>query len=362
MMKTLKFKIYLLLLSSFLIFPRGYGQNTLTREFEKEFPVKATSKLVLDNRYGSITVKDWDQKKVAIEVIITVENAKRESAERYLDMINIDFSQDGDEISVITRIDEKSGRAGSRWFVVNNENKLSIDYTVQMPKDLALELRQRYGDAYISELTGQVDIDIRYGNLTMGTLTRGNNNPLPSVSLSYSKGSIAKANWLNLDLKYSEVKLDKAQAVIVVSKYSRITIEESSSVVANSRYDRYTLGELNNLVINGAYTNINATSISNKTEIETRYGGVKIDKIPSGFAQITINSSYTNVNMGIDPGASYQLSGNVSYGNINYPQGAKVSRISKNSNTTVTGNIGNDESSNSAVTINVRYGNINLVR
>jgi len=205
-------------------------------------------------------------------------------------------------------------------------------------------------------------MDIRYGNLTINKLTPGNDKPLAFVSLAYSKGFIAEANWLNVDMKYSEIKVDRSQAIVVVSKYSKLYADNSSSVVANSRYDRYNLGDLNNLVINGAYTNIAVNSISNRLEVETRYGDVKVARIPVNFNKISIKTNYTNVNLGIAEAASYQLNGNVAYGNINYPSNNKVSRISGNRETTVNGLVGTNEKTGSEVSINARYGNVNLVR
>jgi hypothetical protein len=360
-MKPLKFKtvlLALLLFSGTFVF----AQNKLTKEIKKEYQVSANSHLILQNRYGSINIKDWDKNSVSIDVVITVENPKKETAEKYLEYITIDFSEEGDIIRAVTNIDEKYGRAGTRTIVINSENKLSIDYTVNMPKNLKISVSQRYGDVFINELTGEVAVDIRYGNLTANKLTRGNVKPLANISLSYSKGTISEASWLNLDLKYAEIKIDQSQALVLVTKYSRINADKSSSVVATSKYDRYTLGNLNNLVINGAYTNINAESISNRLELESRYGGVKIDKMPAGFGKIIINSSYTNVSVGIDAAASYQLNGNASYGSIKYPSTGRISRIAGNKDTTVNGFVGTDENSSSEVIINARYGNVNLVR
>lgn len=360
-MKPLKFKFVLLAL---LLFSGTFvfAQNKLTKEIKKEYQVSASSHLILQNRYGSINIKDWDKNSLSIDVVITVENPKKETAEKYLEYISIDFSKEGDVIKAITNIDENYGRAGTRTIVINSDNKLSIDYTVNMPKDMKISISQRYGDVFINELSGEVAVDIRYGNLTANKLTRGNLKPLANISLSYSKGTIAEASWLNLDLKYAEIKIDQSQALVLVTKYSRINAETSSSVVATSKYDRYTLGNLNNLVINGAYTNINAESISNRFEVESRYGGVKIEKMPATFGKISINSSYTNVSVGIDPAASYQLTGNAAYGSIKYPSTGKISRIAGNKDTSVSGYVGTDDKSASEVVINTRYGNVNLVR
>lgn len=360
-MKPLKFKLFLFLLISNFTLTLVSAQNKLTKELKKEFQVDANTHLILQNKYGSINVKDWDNNAVTIDVVITVENSKKETAETSLELINVEFSQVGNVIKAITTIDEKYGRSGTKSFIFNN-NRISVDYTVYMPRNLKVDISQKYGDVFINELSGEVSVDVRYGNLTANKIARGNTKPLSSVSLAYSKGTIAEANWLNLDLKYSEIKVDQSQAMVIVSKYSKINAERVSSIVANSKYDRYTLGTLNNLVITSSYTNISVETLNKKIEIESRYGGVKINTIPSGFGKIIVNGSYTNVTLGIEPTASYQLEGNVAYGKINFPSVGSVNRIASNTVTTISGYVGTHEQSGSEVNINIRYGNVNLVR
>jgi len=361
-MKPLKFKLIAFLALSLCVGTLVSAQSKLSKDLKKEYQVTSSASLVLDNRYGSINIKDWDRNIVSIEVVISVENPRQETAQRYLDYINVEFSESDGVITARTTIDERYGRAGTRTIVFNDENKLSIDYTVNMPRNLKVSISQRYGDVFINELSGEMSLNVRYGNLTVNKLTRGNVSPLAAINLAYSKGSVAEAGWLNLDLKYSEIKIDKAQALVIVSKYSRINVDRSSSVVANSRYDRYALGTLNNFVINGGYTNVNVETVRNRIEIESRYGGVRIDNVPAGFGRISITSSYTNVTVGIASAASYQLTGKVAYGNIRYPSTGRVNRTAGSTETNVNGFVGSDEKTASEVVVNARYGNVNLVR
>ena len=50
--------------------------------------------------------------------------------------------------------------------------------------------------------TDLVNLDIKYGNLTAGKLTRGNIKPLNSLNLAYGKGTIDEAGWLDLTVRY----------------------------------------------------------------------------------------------------------------------------------------------------------------
>ena len=84
---------------------------------------------------------------------------------------------------------------------VIQENSVLI-ITVKMPVGTDLTLSNKYGNTDIDELHGLVNLDIKYGNLTAGKLTRGNVKPLNKLNLAYGKGSIDEAGWLDLNDRY----------------------------------------------------------------------------------------------------------------------------------------------------------------
>ena len=96
------------------------------------------------------------------------------------------FQKAQTSLSAKTVIDDKFNFSG--WG--SSSRKFSIDYTVKMPVGIALTLANKYGDTDIDELHGLMNLDIKYGNLTAGKLTRGNVKPLSKLILAYGKGSI----------------------------------------------------------------------------------------------------------------------------------------------------------------------------
>src|SRR5450759_3488553 len=155
------------------------------------------------------------------------------------------------------------------------------------------QLSNKYGDTDIDELHGLVNLDIKYGNLTAGKLTRGNVKPLNTLNLSYGKGTIDETGWLNLTERYvGSMDITKSQAILLDSKYSKISLGEASSMVGESKYDNIKIENIKNLVLENGYTEVNIGELTKKLTYNGSYGSFSIDRIPAGFESIDVETHY----------------------------------------------------------------------
>jgi hypothetical protein len=333
------------------------AQQEVSKEFHEEYDASDQTSLLLDNKYGNIDIRDWDRQQVKIDVFVTVKHSNPERAQRLLDDIDVSFSSSGNQIKVVTEIDPRFSR-NSQW---GNGKAFEINYTVQMPKQVNLELYNKYGNVFISELTGEAQIDVSYGKLTANKLSRGNEKPLHTVNLAYSNGcSISECDWLKANIKYSRLTIDKATAIVSSSRYSKLFVEEASSVVIDGKYDGYEFGKLANLVIMTSYSGIQADEVSDKLELELGYTDTKIESMPASFESVNINSRYGTIRVGLDKNASYRLDGEAGYSKIYFHDTGKVSRIQENTSMKVSGTVGPAPNPLATVKVSTRYGNVRL--
>ncbi|MFN8208529.1 MAG: hypothetical protein U0T82_14140 [Bacteroidales bacterium] len=335
----------------------------INKKFHYDAQVNSDSRLTIENKYGDVTVNNWDQNKLVIDVIVTMRVKDQDRAEKLLSYITVNYSQEGNEIKAITQIDDKFNNPGN-FFSMGDDKNFSIDYTVNMPADLDFTLRNKYGNVAISELTGHADIAVKYGNLKANKILRNDNKPLSQVSLGYSHGSsIEEVNWIKLDLKYSKLEISKARAVVAVSKYSKVRIEEASSLVCEAKYDEYSVGRLVNFVGSAGYTDLSFDQVSRKFDLSLKYGKCNLNYVPAAFESIRVESSYADVALGFDPKATFNFQGDASYADINYPRdNARVNRIEENTSLHVDGIIGKANTSSSEVNVKTSYGNVSIRR
>ena len=348
--KPVQVSIILLIFSGLL----HAQESGLSKTFKESFSTNKNSLLTIDNKYGNVDIHDWDENSVEIEVLVLVDNVSDERAEKILSYINVELSQSGDEIVARTTFDDKMGKART------DNQKLEINYTVNMPKDISLNLSNKYGSVFITELTGHAIINVKYGKLNAGKLMRGNEKPLTEVNLAYSNGVIEEAGWLKSNIKYGKLEIEKTRALIVYSKYSHIFVDEASSVVSESKYDEFGLGSISNFVINTEYSNIKIRELKKKLECVTQYTTCTVEHIPAGFESINIDTKYGGYKLGIDPAASYNLEGYAGYAKISYPDAGRVSRISENNSMKVNGTVGTDDNPQSTVKVSTKYAGVRL--
>jgi len=359
-MKKSVYKPGILLLTAFLLLPSGLAaQNEVSKELHKEYTARKGVTLDLDNKYGDIVVFTSESNRVVIDVKVTVRYPNRDRAEQLLSYIDVRFSEGANVISAKTVINDKFKFTG--WS--GESRKFTINYNVRMPEWMDLTLANRYGNTELDDLSGLVNISIKYGNLTASGLTRGNEQPLNALYLAYGKGSIEEAGWMDIEVRYcGNLTIENSQALLVDSKYSKLSFGKTSSIVGESKYDNLRIGSINNLVLETGYSDNNIELLTKKLKFDASYSGLSIDRVPPGFESIEIDTRYTGVKIGIDQSASYKLDGKVSYGglkfnedNFNYTR-----RVIENNKSEVAGIVGRDESPSATVNVESSYGTIKL--
>jgi hypothetical protein len=358
-MKKLPYKSGMFFFLSLFLVSLSLSAQEISKEFHKEFTA-GTKTLEISNRYGDVMIESWDKDQIVIDVKVTVEMSNKEKAQKFLDLIDVQFSENPNTISAKTIIDDKFNFSG--W---GDNKRFSIDYTVKMPVGTALTLSNKYGNTDIDELHGFMNLDIKYGNITAGKLTRGNVKPINNLSIAYGKGTIEEVGWLNLTERYvGSMEITKSQAILLDSKYSKLALGQTSSMVGESKYDNIRIENINNLDLENGYTEVNIGELTKKLTYNGSYGSFSIESIPDGFESINLETRYMGVRLGIDESASYQLDARVSYGGLKYNENNfnNQKRIVENNSHEVSGTVGNNENPSSRVNINSSYGTVRLIQ
>lgn len=354
-MKTIKLLSGLILTALTLSSLPASSQEKVAKTFQKEFALTDKSNIYIENRFGQVNIENWDKNSLSIVIEVKTDMLSNDKVEKLLKALNIEFNQTGDNVSAISKIDEDFLRSWNHLFDSDSKN-FSIDWEVKMPKQSTIELVNKYGDIFINELTGKCKIDIKYGNLKANKIIRDNNDPISSLTIGYGNATIDEVSWFKVDIKYGKLNIVKAKAIVFVSKYSKITIDQVSSVVSESKYDSYSIGTISNFVGEGGYTSFRFEELTKKLDLTAKYGDVRIKKVPASFESIKFNGGYTSIYAGIDPGASYMLNADVSYGSVRYNDVNRLNKVEGPTHTEVDGLVGTDANTKSKVSVVVRYG------
>jgi len=359
-MKKLQFKQGLVTLAVCLCSATlSVSAEEVKKDFHREMVPGTNTTLTVINKFGDVVTQTWAQNNIVVDVIVTVENTSPEKARKMLDMINVVFTEADGNLTAETVFKEEF--SSKSWG--NDNNRFSIDYSIKMPAKINLSVTNKYGNSDIDEVSGLAKLEVRYGNLTVHKLTRGNVKPLNSLVVAYGKATVDEVSWAEINARYcGQFTVAKATALLADTRYSKISIGEVSSLVSESKYDGYNVDKAVNIIAIAGYTNLSFGSVSKKLDVETKYGNLSVDRVPAGFENIKVKAAYCSVRLGIEPGACYMLNATSSYGGVKVDEAgfSPDKRIINNTSSELAGKVGSCANPKSTVDVAISYGSAKL--
>lgn len=289
---------------------------------EKNYSVNSKHKLSIDNRYGKISVHNWNRNEIKVTITIrTAENSEKR-AQDALERVQIKESTSGNTISLKTNI----GSSDSNWWSSltsgGNDRALRIDYEVYMPKRNELTLANQYGPIELGDRDGKVTLSVSYGSLQAGRLNATDN----SLSIAYSKADI-----------------DYLQEGDVSVRYGGFTLSEGEKLTLSSSYSGGDIGQVNQVA-----------------DIAIRYGSPFKMGLGPGIKKVNIAASYAKVSIEPAANAAFQFNVAISYGGFDYDH--NLINISTQSESPTSKSYTGywNRSTNNSVNISSRYGAVSL--
>ncbi len=326
MKKHILFNSILLLCAMIFAISAATAQSQ-SKEIKKEFPATSGDILQIENKFGNITLLNWDKPEVSVSIKLSADSRSESAAQSILSKMAVDIRKENNAIIARTILNNESGGSqGSRF---------AVDYIVYVPKWINLTLVNKFGNIQIDEISGLVNIDLKHGDLRINTLSRGNVKPYNQLSMAYSNGVIDQAGSLKLDLSFSKIEVEKADVFSAQTKYSGINAITCNSFSCESKYDNFKFDEIKNLSGNLQYSNLKAGRFSGKLELETSYTGVKIDQVLPSFENIKINNSRGSYKIGVHPETSFDFYGSSNRGEMNLEEFKILEKKSEGNNKTI---------------------------
>ncbi len=281
----------------------------VTKRVTKEFVSNASTTLDVSNLYGKITLKTWDRSFVHIDALVTVKSNSKSKAQEKLDEIAIILKQAGNNISAVTEISSASSSWWSSWWNNSNNVDIEINYTIQLPENLKINLENKYGNIYLPDYKGKTSIILKYGNLE----GRNIDNDL-LLELSYGKATMGSVTNIVGDIAYSDYRGIHSNTVKITSKYSKIILDDVKTMTSSSKYDHYKLGDVASLTMTGAYddlqissltsgtvnvkySGVEISSLSNILNMDISYGSLVISNLKTSFKSMNISTSYAPIKL-----------------------------------------------------------------
>jgi hypothetical protein len=347
-MKTYSRLIPVIILMILLV-PKVWAREEYTKIINKEYPVNPDAQLVLDNRFGTIHCNNWDKNVISVEVRITVTASSEETAKKLLDMVTISASGSASLVEVKTSIAE-GGFKG--------RTKVNIDYNVNMPVTISLDLTNKFGDVFINEVGGKVKLNLAYGNMEVNKLANSDN----LLDIKFSKVNIKFIKGAVVLLKYSDLELDYAGSLRLDSKYSNLTANKIIALNVNFEGGKLDMENSSAVDSKSKFSDLGISRIEKSLNLDIQYGNCDVTEIAENFNNITIENKYGAVSVGIPDNASYSLDAELRYCDLDFPEDHAnfTEKIITNTSKSYKATVGKEKNPVAKVTVRSEYGNVSF--
>lgn len=339
-MKSLLLSLLLIVTVSFSL-----SAQDARKEYTESYDVSKGVTLNADTKYSDVELITWDKSVVDILAVVEVDAPSKNRAEEALRKVEVKISKSGNNIYVKTEMD-------NGW---SRNVRTSIDITIKAPAWVNLDMENSYGDLFIQEASGHVQLDIKYSNLKAGALSRGNEKPFNALEMAYSDAVVDEAGWMELEVAYSDIEIQSSKMLFVESKYSKLLGDKAGGIVSEGAYDKYYYDEVDSFVAELKYSGLKFGRLNKVLDLHSAYTGVKIETLSNGFDKVDAEMSYGNISVGLDQGASFKFKGEAKYGNVNVPGSSKLSKVKENNSVRIWGEVGSNPKS--SIHVITKYGN-----
>jgi hypothetical protein len=338
------------LLVPFLAFAGPKGES-IEKKINRQFSIQSNGQLTIDNKYGDVDIAIGESNLIKFDITIIVTAGNEKKAQEQLDRISVDFHEGSNSVEAVTDIESSSSWLS--WFDTGN-HEIEINYSVQVPKDIYLNLMNKFGSIYVESTDRDATIDLSYGEIRLGDI-----NSNLTLNMAYSEGSLSQIKQGHFDLSYSEIEMENSQSLNVemqytdlvmgsanqlnvVSSYGDLKGMDIETVSYSGKYDDVHFDRVKTIDADCGYTDIHLDGLTYSGTFDMRYGDLIVANIANGFKRIDIRTNYAGVDLEFSPVASYTIDAQTNYCDINYNDDLKVSeRIERESSTTLKGSKGN---------------------
>jgi len=306
-MKNTGRRLVMILLMSFAAIYSAVGQYTETRQLKKAFNVTPETNIEIENKYGTIELVTWEKDSVVIQVKVYVEEKKQSKLDKSLDDIDFDFTNTPHYLVARTITDKNKSRFESelksfKETMLQNDGSIEINYKVWLPATNSLKIENKFGDIYLGDYRGTLNIDLSNGKLKAHDLLERT-----TITLNFAGATINNLPDAIVNSNYSDLYVKQSGKLNLSSKSSEIELIESNSLFGNSRRDKFRIRQIGRVDLEANFSNFRISKFTDRANLRLNYGDVEVEKIETDFSDIYIDCRSTDVNLYFTPQSKFNF-------------------------------------------------------
>jgi uncharacterized protein YozE (UPF0346 family) len=304
--KILKYKWILVLafLSSFHV---NGAITSHTQRIIKKYKINDETRVYINNKYGKIHVSNWSKDSLEIEINLLIRSSNSTRVYKLKDNIDFDIVKTKYNITATTVFGSRYNSIFSDLInlaesFVSTENQVTIDYTIKAPLWANISIEHKYGDIFIDDSEGEMNIKLSNGELKANRLEGAT-----IVTLSSADADIYHMKDGKVIITYADLNIKSANKLNINSKSSNVFLSDIEYLKVDSRRDKYYITTLDKSFGDTYFSDFSISELNREVSYDMSYGNMNIEKIARDFSLINLTSEYTDISILFDRHASYNF-------------------------------------------------------
>lgn len=293
-----------------------FSTNETNNIISKTLPINKNGTLEITNKYGSVIITTWEKDFIDINIKLNAYDINGNKLEKLKQNLSVKFDGNSTYQRIYTNHTNSSFtkeliEATNIQLLPNNH---SIEYIICIPKDINLNINNKYGNIVIPSIDGNVNIDLSNGDLIADEL-----NGSSTLDLSFGNATINYANKLNLNLNHYATTIKQSNNISLNSNSSNLDINNVLNIVGSATRGKLKIQKVNYAQINSQYSSFLIQELTSKAHIDIKYGALYINNLSINTKLITINSIYSGITINLNKTSGYIFNMDCETDTSNFP-------------------------------------------
>ena len=270
------------------------------QQITKSFHIAAGVSVEISNKYGKVQVLPWEKDSVRFTIDMRIRAKDAQKLEKMKQNVEFDFIPGQYYIVARTTFGDGSSDVFKDLVdiaasYISPSNSVSINYTVMVPAHATLKVENKFGDVYLEDHSGAVNLQLSYGDFKANRL-----NGRTEMKLTSGDADVGYIKEGNITVSYGNVRIREASRLTMQSLSTVLTMEKLGTLKLNSRRDKVYLTEVNNISGESYFSVINLGTLNNEFTFSSRYGDIIVDEIRRSFSLVNITSELTDISLSFE--------------------------------------------------------------
>lgn len=275
---------------------------------ETYFCNKSTT-IEINNKYGNVYLMPWEKDSINFIVEITISSDSEVQLLKLEKSIDIQFTATPHYVIANTNFkqysesifDELADIMNSLFNGINNH--VEINYTVQLPKYAKVTLENKFGNVYIGDYDGVLNLSLSNGDLRANKLT----NSDIRLNLSFGKATISLLKNAKINSKFVDITIKEGNDVSIISRSGNLQLENINVLHLDSK--RNTIYIENTKIVKGEtmFSDIKIEDLKTELFLNSKYGSVDLHSFDEDFSNISINIKFADLTVQVSKYHNFNL-------------------------------------------------------